>query len=339
MPTTERVETKELARRIAAGDRRALARGLSLLENNAVESERLLAELFPASGRARVIGITGPPGAGKSTLASALARLYRGRGECVALLAVDPSSAFSGGALLGDRIRMQEHWQDAGIYIRSMATRGALGGLGAATPRLAAALDAAGFHRILIETVGVGQDEIEIARAADLTLLVLVPGMGDEVQAIKAGVMEIADILVVNKADRGPERLEQELRSALSLGEPGGGWKPPIVRTVATTGEGLNALAAAMDDCEAWLERSHERSDRRRRQWRQRLESLLQERLWRRLNDATTARELDRMAEAIAAGQVNPYRELDRLLERLCQKEPLLAKAENPQSVLPHAQG
>ncbi len=312
---------QELARRILAGDRRALARGLSLLENDAAAGERLLAELFPAAGQARVIGITGPPGAGKSTLASALARLYRGRGERVAILAVDPTSAFSGGALLGDRIRMQEHWRDQDIYIRSMATRGALGGLAAATPRLADALDAAGFQRILVETVGVGQDEIEIARAADLTLLVLVPGLGDDVQTLKAGVMEIADVLVVNKADRGPERLEQELRAALALEAPeAAGWRPPVVRTVATSGEGLEALAGAIAAREAALADGG-RERRRRQQWRQRLAALAAERLSRQLRSPGAERELEDMAAAIAAGRLNPYRDqlLERFLDRLLQ--------------------
>ncbi len=322
MPGLHHLDPAGWARQIRAGDRRALARGLSLVENDQAAGERLLAELFPAAGHARMIGITGPPGAGKSTLASGLARLYRDRGERVAILAVDPTSAFSGGALLGDRIRMQEHWRDEGIYIRSMATRGALGGLAAATPRLADLLEAAGFERILIETVGVGQDEIEIARAADVTVLVLVPGLGDDIQTIKAGVMEIADVLVVNKADRGPERLEQELRAALTLDGRDDGWRPPIVRAIATTGQGLPALAEAVAARETALEQSQGREPSRRRQWRHRLDTMLADRVWRQLGAAHLASELDQMAAAIAAGRLNPYRDqvLDNFLRRFLPK-------------------
>lgn len=240
---------REQARRIIDGDLRALARTATGLENNDPEALEVLAELAPRAGRALVVGITGAPGSGKSTLVDALARVLRSQGRTVAILAIDPSSRASGGAILGDRVRMQSHHADPGIFIRSMATRGALGGLARATERLVRLFDAAGRDVVIVETVGVGQAEVEIASLARVTVVVMVPGMGDDIQAIKAGLMEIADVFAVNKADHpGAERLEREIRAAAELGPRPNGWLPPVVRTVATEGAGIAELLAAIDE-------------------------------------------------------------------------------------------
>src|ERR1700760_544572 len=241
--------------RIRAGEVRALARAISTIEDNRPESRELLKALFNFSGRAQVIGLTGAPGAGKSTLVDQLAREYRRQEKTVGIIAVDPTSPYTGGAILGDRIRMQSHHADAGIYIRSMATRGNLGGLARSTTDAATVLDAAGKDKVLIETVGVGQDEIDIVRLADVTIVILVPGMGDDVQTIKAGIMEIADIFVVNKSDReGAERVEREIRALQSLAVRNDSWTPPIMKTVASTGKGIPELAATIVEYEKFLE-------------------------------------------------------------------------------------
>ncbi len=234
---------------IVGGDVRALARAATAIENHAPEAADLLRQLAARAGHAIVAGITGPPGAGKSTLVDALARAIRRRGKTVGILAVDPTSCVSGGAILGDRIRMQDHHSDPGVFIRSLATRGASGGLARATANLALLLDASGKDYVLIETVGVGQDEVEIASVADLTVLVLVPGMGDDVQAIKAGIMEIADIFVINKTDHpGADRVEHEIQAVLTLAQRADGWAPPIIKTVATESAGVDRVLEAVDD-------------------------------------------------------------------------------------------
>src|SRR5216683_3289021 len=232
---------------ICAGDVRAIARAITAIEDHDSHAEELLKQIFPSTGRAHVVGVTGAPGTGKSTLVDRLAAHYRRAGEQVGIIAVDPTSPYSGGAILGDRIRMQGHASDAGIFIRSMATRGSLGGLARATGDVALILDAAGKQNVLVETVGVGQDEVDIVRLADCTLVLLVPGMGDDIQNMKAGLMEIADIFVLNKSDReGVDRLEQQLQAMLQIVPVRDGWKPPVVRTVASENKGIEALAAAI---------------------------------------------------------------------------------------------
>jgi GTPase len=250
---------QEWARKIREGDMRALARAATAVEESLPAARSLLSELYPFAGHARVIGVTGPPGAGKSTLVAEMTKVLRGEGRTVGIVSVDPTSPFSGGAILGDRIRMQEHHADPGVFIRSMATRGSLGGLAKATSGLATLLDAAGKDVVLIETVGVGQDEVDVACVADLTILVLVPGMGDDVQAIKAGLMEIADVFVVNKADRpGVERVESEIRAVLELADSRDKPLPVIVRTVASQGEGVPELMGVLRS----LEQTHARKPR-----------------------------------------------------------------------------
>lgn len=298
------------ADKILAGDARALARAATAIENRRPEALALLQELFPRTGRATVIGVTGAPGAGKSTLVDQLARALRRENRQVGIVAVDPSSPFSGGAILGDRIRMQAHHTDPGVFIRSMATRGAFGGLAAATTDIALLLDAAGRDTILVETVGVGQDEIEIGRLADVTVVVLVPGMGDDVQAIKAGIMEIADIFVINKSDRpGVDTLERELRALLAIGTGREGWQPPILRVVATEGKGISEVLAAVREFRA----AGSDSGRRARLWTVRLREMLRERLLDRLSND----ELEAAAADVAARRRDPYSIIDEWLERI----------------------
>ncbi len=293
----------EWAEKIVAGDRRALARAISAVENREPAGRELLKRLFARTGQAEVIGVTGSPGAGKSTLVEKLAGEYRRQEARVGIVAVDPTSPFSGGAILGDRIRMQSLAGDEGVYIRSMATRGQLGGLAPATHDVVSILDAAGCSVVLIETVGVGQDEVEIARLADTTVLLLVPGMGDDIQTFKAGVMEIADLFVINKADRpGADRVEQEVAAMLSLATRPDGWRPPIVQTVATTGEGIAALGEELAKFRAFGETGTIKQARRREHWRARLLELLRQTLFEqvaapRLRDGSLDKCLDELLE------------------------------------------
>jgi LAO/AO transport system kinase len=307
-----------LAGAVASGDPVALARAISLAEDGGPDGEALVAALFPRTGRARILGVTGPPGAGKSSLVSRLIALYRGRGAALAVVAVDPSSAFSGGALLGDRIRMQDHCLDEGVFIRSMATRGRFGGLSRATRDAVDLMDAAGRDPILIETVGVGQDEVDVVRVADTVLVVLTPGQGDDIQAIKAGLLEIADVFVINKADHpGADRLAADLEGMLSLGEPRA-WTPPIVRTVATDGAGLPDLLAAIERHGSFLAADGLLGARRRQALRTRLLEILRERAVRRLVGADPAgAELAEWERRLEARQVDPYTAAAAILERL----------------------
>lgn len=295
--------------RIRAGDVRALARAISTIEDGRPESTLLLKALFPHSGGARVIGITGSPGAGKSTLVDQLAREYRKQQHTVGIIAVDPTSPYTGGAILGDRIRMQAHHADAGIYIRSMATRGFLGGLARATNDVATVLDASGKNMVLIETVGVGQDEIDIVRLADVTVVLLVPGMGDDVQTIKAGIMEIADIFVINKSDReGAERVEREIRAMQTLSVRKDTWTPPIVKTVASESKGIAELAAAIANYEKFLQNKDLLLRKKVSHWRERLvEMLRQELLERLLRESLSEDELARLAAEVAEHRRDPY--------------------------------
>src|SRR5713226_5338392 len=261
---------------IISGDLRALARAVTAVENRRPEAEALLQELFRHTGKSRIIGITGAPGAGKSTLVDRFIRELRGENKAVGVLTVDPTSPYTGGAILGDRIRMLSHHADAGVFIRSMATRGCLGGLAASTTDMAVLLDAAGKDVVLVETVGVGQDEVHIARLANVTIVVLVPGMGDDVQAIKAGIMEIADVFVINKSDQpGADQLEREIKAIQSLSTRKDGWVPPVVRTVASDGQGI---AEALSAVRSFLERDSGK-DRAVENWSIRLREMLRERL------------------------------------------------------------
>jgi LAO/AO transport system kinase len=338
---------------VRTGDPRALARAISAVENRTPGWSDLLKALFPYSGHALVVGMTGAPGAGKSTLVDQLARRYRNsppsrtnrdkggatdtseiprssRKEgglngppsghpTIGIIAVDPTSPYTGGAILGDRIRMQEHFSDAGIYIRSMATRGSLGGLARTTADVATVLDASGRDIILIETVGVGQDEVDIVRLADITIVILVPGMGDDVQSIKAGIMEIADIFVINKSDReGAERVEREIRALQSLAVRKDGWVPPIVKTVASEGKGVEELAAAISEYEAFLGEENRALHKRVENWQERLVEMLRDTMLDRARTQLGDGNLARLAEEIAEHKRDPY----TLVEELAGKGP-----------------
>jgi len=306
-----------LADRVLAGDPRAVARAISLVENEAPSAADLIRRIFPRTGRAYLVGVTGPPGAGKSTLVDRMVAALRGSGRTVGVIAVDPTSPFTGGAILGDRVRMQAHAGDSGVFIRSMATRGHLGGLAHATSEAALVLDAAGKDVILIETVGVGQDEIDIVRTADISLVTIVPGSGDEVQALKAGIMEIADIFVVNKADReGADRTVASIEALLGLQTlPAGAWRPPIVKTEATTGKGVAELIETIARF-----REHSLSSSRARrvaraEWR--LRELIGQRLVQHVErQVLEPGELQRTLERIAAREVDPYSAVDDIVSR-----------------------
>jgi LAO/AO transport system kinase len=307
---------EEAIERALAGDARALARLVSLVENSAPGLRAVMKELAPLTGRARVIGLTGAPGVGKSTVTAALVGAYRERGLRVGVLAVDPTSPFSGGALLGDRVRMQDHATDPGVFIRSMASRGHLGGLSAATPQALRVLDAAGLHVVLIETVGVGQAEVEVASLADSTLVLVAPGMGDAIQAAKAGILEAGDIFVVNKSDHpGAQEAVRDLRTMVAMAQRGAGdWKPPIVTTTATAGEGIADLATAIDAHSSWLDSSGERDRRRRARAKEEVAAIAVAALRQRGGGLPGDSRLDDLAARVAAGELDPYSAADELV-------------------------
>jgi GTPase len=308
-----------LAESILAGRYRALGKAISLVERDDPAAERLLAELYPATGRARIIGITGSPGAGKSTLVAAMAKHYRAQGKRVGIIAVDPTSPFTGGAILGDRIRMADLYTDRGVFIRSMATRGFLGGLARATNDVVDVLDASGFDVVLVETVGVGQDEVEVVRTVQTNLVILVPGMGDDIQAIKAGIMEIGDIFVVNKADRpGADKTVTEVTMMMSLVEEHGDWVPPIRKTVASKKEGIVELDAAIEQHLGYLTSSGELDRRNRERVRIRIETMLKEKFMERLIGGTLSRpEYEQLLEDVLRKHNNPHDAAIGLLSRV----------------------
>ncbi len=305
--------TTELAERVLAGNPRAVARAITTVENGSEGARETLAALYPHTGKAVIVGITGAPGAGKSTLVDRLAGHYVGEGHRVAIVAVDPSSPFSGGAILGDRIRMKHLATDPNVFIRSMATRGNLGGLARATGEAVAILDAAGFSRVIVETVGVGQDEVDIVKTADVSVVVLVPGMGDDIQAIKAGIMEIGDVFAINKADReGVLRTERELETLLTIGHRDDMWSPPIVKTVATANQGIADLARAIDAYREYTTANVERfAERRREIAGQRIAELLRERLVRDALARYSRDQLEQMARDVAERRRDPYTVVD----------------------------
>ncbi|HET9499625.1 MAG TPA: methylmalonyl Co-A mutase-associated GTPase MeaB [Marmoricola sp.] len=306
-----------LVEKARTGDARSVARLISLVEDASPLLREVMAGLAPHTGNAQIVGLTGSPGVGKSTSTSALVTALRRQDKRVGVLAVDPSSPFSGGALLGDRIRMQDHALDPEVYIRSMASRGHLGGLSWATPQALRVLDAAGCDVILVETVGVGQSEVEIASMADTTLVLLAPGMGDGIQAAKAGILEIADLYVINKSDRdGADSLRRELRNMVAMADrPEGGWKPDIVKTIAQTGEGVDDVVEALAKHWAWLEESGELQRRRTRRAREEIEAIAVTALRERWGDVHARTELDELAERLAAGETDPYAAADELLD------------------------
>jgi LAO/AO transport system kinase len=313
------VAVPELVEQARSGSPRAVARLISLVEDASPLLREVMAALAPHAGDAHVVGITGAPGVGKSTSTSALVTALRAAGKRVGVLAVDPSSPFSGGALLGDRVRMSEHALDGDVYIRSMASRGHLGGLSWATPQAIRVLDAASCDVILVETVGVGQSEVEIAGLADTTLVLLAPGMGDGIQAAKAGILEVGDVYVVNKADRdGADQVRRDLRGMLALAERlEGAWKPPIVKTVAQQGEGVDDVVTALDEHLAHLESRGELVGRRTRRAREEIEAIAVTALRERWGDVHGRTELDDLAAAVVAGETDPYAAADSLLESI----------------------
>jgi LAO/AO transport system kinase len=315
-----KVDVPTLVEQAREGRPRAVARLISLVEGASPQLREVMAALAPLAGHAYVVGLTGSPGVGKSTSTSALVSAYRKAGKRVAVLAVDPSSPFSGGALLGDRVRMSEHASDPGVYIRSMATRGHLGGLAWSAPQAIRVLDAAGCDVILVETVGVGQSEVEIASQADTSVVLLAPGMGDGIQAAKAGILEIGDVYVVNKADRdGADATARELNHMLGLGESRGpgDWRPPIVKTVAARGEGLDEVVEALEKHRAWMEERGVLAERRTARAAREVETIAVTALRERIADLHGDRRLDALAERIVAGGLDPYAAADELVAGL----------------------
>jgi LAO/AO transport system kinase len=306
----------EWGAKVLAGDVRAISRAITAIENHSPEAEQLLKTLFPHTGKAYLTGVTGAPGTGKSTLVDRLVAAHRKRGEPVGVVAVDPTSPYSGGAILGDRIRMQGHAGDSGIFIRSMATRGFLGGLARSTAEVALLLDAAGKRQVLIETVGVGQDEIDIVRLADCVLVMLVPGLGDDIQNMKAGLMEIGDIFVLNKADReGADRLEEQLNAMLSLVTPRDGWHPPVVRTVATEHQGIEELADTIEKFREHFEAGGQGEKKHIEHWENRLVEMLESRLLEKvLGDKEGQARLRKLAEEVAARRKDPFSAVNEIL-------------------------
>lgn len=314
----ERMNSEQLEK-LFSGEPRAVARAITKIENGADDASEFMKSVFPQTGKATVIGITGSPGAGKSSLVDKLAFYYREQNLKVGIICVDPSSPFSGGAILGDRIRMSTLGLDKGVFIRSMATRGNLGGLSRATVDAVAILDAAGFDKVIVETVGVGQDEVEIVKTADVSVVVLVPGMGDDIQAIKAGIMEIGDVFVINKADReGVLRTEKELEALLSLAHRPDFWNPPIVKTVATESKGISDLATAIQSYADFQKQGESNIERRRDIARWRLLGLLQEKLLARVLDSNgTDEKLENLAMEVAQKTRDPYSAVEEIIGKL----------------------
>lgn len=304
----------DLASAVVSGSSQAVARLISLVENDGAEAPGALRALFPHLGRAHVVGVTGPPGSGKSTLVDAAVRGLRAQGRRIGVIAVDPTSPFSGGAVLGDRIRMQEHSTDPEVFIRSMATRGSLGGLAPATSHAVSVLDAWGAAVVLVETVGTGQAEVDVVSASDTVVVVMVPGMGDSVQTLKAGIMEIADLFVVNKADRPDvDRAVTELKMALGLG-PQSGWRPPVLTTIATTGSGVPDMLAAIADHRAYLNTTGGLLVRRRARWRREVVRIAEARLRAQYLERAMAARLEGLVDRVASGALDPYAAAEQLL-------------------------
>lgn len=309
----------QLLQNFFKGDVRALSRIITRVENRSADSLEILRQLFPHTGGAQIIGVTGSPGAGKSSLVDRLAIAFRKQEKTLGIVAVDPSSPYTGGAILGDRIRMQTLGIDPGVYIRSMATRGHLGGLAAATSDVVTVLDAAGKNPVIVETVGVGQDEIDIVKLADVSIVVLVPGMGDDIQALKAGIMEIGDIFVINKADRpGVEKMERAVQAVLSLAHRPDMWDPPIVKTVATQGEGIDELVESIDRCYQYFRNSESRAQKRKDAEQQRLMKLLEERLMTAaVQQVFPNGELSKIVTEIAERRQDPYSVVEKIIGSL----------------------